>query len=171
MPVDEASSSNKMTPLHYACTYGFFEAVEELLSHDADWKLADASGRTCLMVASRGAHTKIVKRLLEAPGSKQTAHLNNVDAMGATAVWHAASRGSVDAVNALLFHGADVTIEDKTHCLTPAGIAMEQGHSELAQQLEVAYEAQVRHMLKGFQPFESTASVERTTIRLWTACV
>lgn len=143
MPIDEATPS-KLRPIHFACMYGFTEGVRLLLESEADWRATDGLGRTPLIFASQRGKDDIIQLIMEQSGARQTAHLNGVDSLiQATALWHAASRGSEASVSVLLQHGADTTIQDRVHSLTPAGIARRQGHNGLAEQLEEKFAAQV----------------------------
>lgn len=80
------------------------EIMGLLLERGADANLSSQSGQTALMEANSAAKVK----LLVAHG----AELNTRDEAGETALIHAADRGDVEVVEALLQAGADASVRD-----------------------------------------------------------
>lgn len=54
-----------LTPLHFACFFGYLDTVEILLSSSPDMNLTDAFGRRPIDVAAEKQHSDIVKTLME----------------------------------------------------------------------------------------------------------
>ena len=128
-----ATTGDGMTALHYAAP-GHTDVVDVLLRYHADVNARDNRGTTALMEACHGGPWKpvpaedIIERLLdhgalvdlfqaaatgriELIGSildQDKSLLDNVDAQGKTALWHAAHNNRLAAAKLLVEHGADV---------------------------------------------------------------
>ena len=120
-------SHDGFTLLHLAAFFGHEEAVQLLLSHDADVAIVSASPMhvTPLHSAVAGDHRGVARLLVE-----NGADVNARQRGGWTPLHSAAANGDEDLVLYLLEHGAypDAT-QDDGH--TPADLAAERGHPEV----------------------------------------
>jgi ankyrin repeat protein len=129
-----ATARNGMTALHFAARAGHTEVVDVLLRFHADVNALDNRGSTALMEACHGGPWKfepaeeIIQRLLDhdaqvdlfqaaATGrtsliesilDRDRSVLDNTDAQGKTALFHAARNNRLAAVKLLVERGADV---------------------------------------------------------------
>lgn len=127
-----ACSPDGFTPLHLACFFGQESVAQLLLERGAD---PGAAARNPMRVqplhsAAAGRRLGIVRVLLE-----RGAPVNARQHMGWTALHEAANQGNCEMAEALLRHGADPAAgnDDKK---TPADVAAERGHTELARLLQ-----------------------------------
>jgi hypothetical protein len=59
LPV-HATSNDGMEPIHWACTKGWWQAVQELLQHGADINARNAQQATPVVLAAQYGHTDLV---------------------------------------------------------------------------------------------------------------
>ncbi len=83
-----------------------------------------------LWAAARRGDAAQVRELLA-----QGAPVNAATRYGVTALMFAADRGSLDVVQILLDHGAEVNVTDNFYNSTPVGAALSNGHEEVARLL------------------------------------
>ncbi|GAB4268687.1 MAG: hypothetical protein Kow0092_22520 [Deferrisomatales bacterium] len=95
------------TPLDWAATEGFADAVELLLARGASVHVRNQTGATPLHGAARRGHDRVVALLLA-----RGADPNAPDKLGSTPLHYAARFGHLGAAEALLAAGADVTARD-----------------------------------------------------------
>ena len=117
--------SDGWTPLACASAYGHVAVAQLLLEYGAD-----ANGRnlldhawTPLFYATNQGHDQVVRLLLQ----RGSANPNVLDADGRTALHRSAYWGDVEIVQALLDHGADISLLDPDD-KTALQLACEQGH-------------------------------------------
>lgn len=110
IPLDRraANQGNKETkPMHHACWHGNFEVVKLLLESGAEINSFNDGNETPLQVAARSrpsaASAQIIEFLI-----KQGANIESRDIFGWTPLISASNIGNLDAVVALVDHGADV---------------------------------------------------------------
>jgi ankyrin repeat protein len=110
-----SESADGMTALHWAARSGDVAAAAAAIKAGAKLEAATRVGAyTPLHVASKEGHAAVVKALLTA-GSNARAVTSNKT----TALHLAAAAGSVDAIAALLDHGADVNAREGAWEQTP----------------------------------------------------
>jgi uncharacterized protein len=96
----------EMTALHLACSGGFREIAEELLSHSASLEARDNQGWTPLMFAAQEGQLSCVELLLE-----RGAQVDAADLTGRTALMQAARCGHLSIAEKLIEAGADVNAQ------------------------------------------------------------
>lgn len=107
VPINSKDDRGGM-PLHYAAKGGFTAVVEMLLKHGADANATDQSGNTPICLAASKGPSELIELL-----AKNGAKINTSDPkLKATPLHMAAAFHNVDAVKALLSHGADVSARD-----------------------------------------------------------
>ena len=131
----EATDYSDATPLIQACCTGSFKVVQLLIQHHAVVHARDTCGQTPLHLAclSNRRHFKIVQELLK--------HKPDVNAI-ASRQWHgertpltfAVMKGSLEIVEALLLHGADVNFSDSVNG-NSLNLAVRKGHLKIAKTL------------------------------------
>lgn len=130
------------TALSYAAREGRGDVFETLVAAGAR---ADVSfeGHTLLHDAAAGGNVPIIAGLVRA-GSQ----INAVSWMGLTPVWHAVSRGRVDAAEYLLAEGADWKIEP---CRTASSFPKMKEGFKLVNQAEatLGFDHRLTKMLRG----------------------
>ena len=105
------------------------EAVEILLTADADVNTILCGGTTPLMVASREGYTEVVRVLL-----KENIMINATSGSGETAIYKASKQGHSTIVHILLEAGANPRIPSNKG-QTPLTAAIEKGHTEILEML------------------------------------
>lgn len=125
-------SHDGWTPLHLAAFFGHEATVAFLLSLGADQGLISQNRMANLALhAALAGRRGEATRLLVAAGSD----LSVADSAGWTALHHAAFNGDLALVQLLLHHGALVaTVNQKGQ--SPAALAREKGHLEVAKLIE-----------------------------------
>ena len=109
----------KMTPLWYSCSYGYYELVDFILTFTkAKIDKGDKFGRTPLMLACRNGHIKIASLLI-----RYGANVNAEDTSGNSALHYAAAYGFPECVDLLLNNNADINSQNLWKS-TPLSIAM-----------------------------------------------
>jgi len=106
--VDAQGGKQGSTPLQWAASKGFIDAMTKLLQWGANPQLADASGFTALHIAAQYGQSLAVLYLL-ALGMNQ---VDDCDSYGRTSLLWAAYRGHEETVNVLLGEGARVDAAD-----------------------------------------------------------
>ena len=101
------------------------EAVEILLTADADVNTILCDGTTPLMVASREGYTEVVRLLL-----KENITINATSKAGETAIYKASKQGHSTIVRILLKAGANPRIQGNKG-QTPLIAAIKEGHTEI----------------------------------------
>ncbi|CAM9796013.1 unnamed protein product [Laminaria digitata] len=118
-----------LSPLDVAASFGQIEVIKELVQHGVDPDAApnDDCGYTALHQAAFKNHPRAVDALLEAGASVARQNFGN----GKTPLHLAVERLSLDALHALLQHGAPVRAlqggEVDRRCDPPIHLATEQG--------------------------------------------
>ncbi|HSM06066.1 MAG TPA: ankyrin repeat domain-containing protein [Longimicrobiales bacterium] len=111
----DAAQGDGMTALHWAARYGSVPLTELLLSADAALEPTTRLGAyTPLHMAAELAHAPVVTLLLDA-GADASA----MTSTGVTPIHFAAVAGSVEAIEALVAHGADIDARDRVAERTP----------------------------------------------------
>ncbi len=102
------------TALHVAVAAKRADFIESLLEHGADVTLLDHQGRTALHIAAASSlfpeRIEVLEHIVVAAKAKGILDVRDQD--GQTALHVAVAVGNVAAVEALLQHGADVTLTD-----------------------------------------------------------
>jgi len=97
--------------LHDAAKRGNADLVIKLVQDGLDVNQPNLEGQTPLMLAAQAEQNVVaVVNLLLTQGAK----VNEVDRYGNTALIYAAQTGDLDAVKALVAHGADASIKNKS---------------------------------------------------------
>ena len=115
------------------------DAARLLLAKGADTLKPAAAGTTPLMLAAARCNPDVVRAVanhrpaaISGPTANgKPAGIDAVDALGRTALWHAADRGNTAAVGALLALGATPTLPD-SEGRSPLLRALEAGHAGVA---------------------------------------
>lgn len=105
---DQSEALGGCSPLHRAAYLGLDEAVRSLVSFGSDPEAVDQQGETALHKAARQGHLRTVEVL--AP----LCDVNAINNHGMTAVHWAAMTGRDDVAQALLTHGGDPFLRDKS---------------------------------------------------------
>lgn len=128
-----AYSKDGFTALHFACYFGQPEAAKLLLEKGAetDAVAANATQVMPLHSAVSSRNLAAARALLE-HGAPVNAHQQG----GWAPIHAAAQNGDRDLVDLLLAHGADAAIANDDG-KTPATVARDKGHSEIAATLEM----------------------------------
>ena len=108
------------------------DAVEMLLSLEADPNTSDSDGLTPLMIACGRGSIRIATLLLQA-----RANINQLNNRGQTALMYAclSDTPSNDLVRLLIQHGADISIKDTELQRTALMNAAQEGHTSIVQYL------------------------------------
>src|SRR5262245_10656532 len=130
------------TALHWAAHQGDADAVDLLLRAGAQ-SAANRYGATPLALAAANGNGAVVERLLKAGADPDTAAPG-----GETVLMTAARAGRLDAVRALLAHGADVDAREATRGQTALMWAAAEGHAEVVRAL-VGAGADMRAVSRG----------------------
>jgi len=121
--VNMRTLDGRKTPLHVAVHRGDLSMVQMLLRKKADVMAVTDGGFTPLHVAAQNNHTKIIDELVSA-GSL----VNAMTKVGCTPLHESAAKGCKEATLRLLELKADPNIKDLRYNLTPANLAMQNGH-------------------------------------------
>ena len=108
----EVLNGDGRSPLHVASKSGERKAVQILLEAGAGMRVTDYGRQTYLALAAAAGHTATVRSVAGLPGVE----LNHQDEHGCTALHCAARGGHLDAVQVLLYNGADWTLRDQYGC-------------------------------------------------------
>lgn len=134
--INKRVPGNGYTALFLASANGHSPMVELLLHQGADTSLASSNGTTPLIVASSRGRVAVVQCLLQAQPFAPT-DVDGRDEDGETALWRACYQGHVGVVKLLLeVGGADPTMVSHNG-LTPLRAAIQEGHHECIQVLQV----------------------------------
>ena len=114
------------TALAWAVHLGEREMAYALLRAGANPNTRDGYGETPLTLACANGDGMLVQRLLEADAAPAVTRWN-----GETPLMLAAGAGSLDAVKALVQHGADVNVAEPTRGQTALMWAAAEGHGEV----------------------------------------
>jgi len=127
-----ARAGDGFTPLHLACFFGHFDAVDLLIDSGADVNVPadNPSAVRPLHSAAAGGNAEIVSQLL-----RNGASVNARQTGGHAALHNAAQAGNLDMARRLLDHGADPDM-DNDDGNSPLALAREHGHVELVDLLE-----------------------------------
>lgn len=123
------------TPLMAACVNWIVPSVQLLLSRGANLELRDQHGRDAMgcLFSSNNIHQPTLLELVQMLFDRGA----DVNSSGGAPILQASRWGYADVVQLLLAHGADTTVknyEDKT----PLTLALEKGHTEVAEILRQA---------------------------------
>lgn len=121
------------TALHMAVERSLVPMVQMLLTKKADANAVTTRGFTPLHVAAQIGHAGLIRMLVKAG-----ANINARCAGGCTPLHEAAAKGDLYAVTQLLRLKADYNAKDSRYFLTPAKLALINGHNDLADVLMVS---------------------------------
>lgn len=118
--------------LHAAAKQGDAELIIKLVQDGMDVNQPNLEGQTPLMLAVQAdSHALEVTNLLLTQGAK----VNEVDTYGNTALIYAAQVGGLDVIKALVAHGADAAIANKSEA-TALDFAIGDEHFFVTEYLE-----------------------------------
>ena len=117
-----------LTPLHVACSLGFFEAVELFVQHGADFFARDNKGSTPFHYACRHKSLKIITYAVQSFGKKVC---DTEDDDGYLPLHVAAKFGSFPAIDYLVTQEANY-LSSMTDLPTPLHIAIQFGQTEVS---------------------------------------
>ena len=112
-----------------AALAGNSQAVESMLA-GIDVNAIDPEGRTALMLASFGGHSRVVQMLCENQANPNLRDINR-----RTALMYAATGPDVRTVEILLAHGAEVNVTDGDEGWTALMFAAAEGHLDVVRML------------------------------------
>ncbi|XP_045476824.1 ankyrin repeat family A protein 2-like [Harmonia axyridis] len=95
------------TPLHWASSFGQYNAVQLLLQNGADINKLGPNEETALHMAANGGHHEVIRLLIS-----YGVHVNHVDHMLNTALLYAAKGNHPHSCNELLVGGADLSMSN-----------------------------------------------------------
>jgi serine/threonine-protein phosphatase 6 regulatory ankyrin repeat subunit B len=124
----EAKSRRGCTPLILAADVGQARAAELLLKRGANPLVRSENGGTPLIWAACHNHLDAIKLFLDADPN-----MDAVDNFGHSAVFLAAYFGSLEVLDFLLEHGADITARPKERPILQ--VAAAEGHAKVVQRL------------------------------------
>ena len=96
---------SRMSPLHYAASYGRFELCEWLIEQKARVLSKDKFARTPLSMAVRNGHLKTASLLMQ-----HGSDIEQADSSGNAPLHYAAAYGWMDCVDFLVKSGANVNV-------------------------------------------------------------
>ena len=97
------------TALHYAALKGDKEAVRILLENSTDYNMVNEKGQTPLHYAATSGDVSTIEALLET----DQFDVNDQDARGHSALYHAVMYNNYKAIDCLIRHGAKIDLIDK----------------------------------------------------------
>lgn len=126
------------TPLHHAAAEAHTKVVELLLGHGADPAARNTFKDTPLHKAAGGAglHKPAARRAIAEQLIEAGCPVDAVNTPKQTALWHAAARGNLPLMRALLARGADPSIKAQGQQGTPLDAARENGQAAAVKLLE-----------------------------------
>ncbi|XP_069125234.1 transient receptor potential cation channel subfamily A member 1-like isoform X2 [Argopecten irradians] len=126
----ECLDQTDQTALHYAAKKGDMPILCALLKYKCRMDARDQDGKTPLHIAAEFSNSKVIDKLVQA----SQAELNDTDSDGKTPIMVAAETGNYNTAQALLYHGADLTMKDE-ECRTATMLATAAGHTKLVKLL------------------------------------
>lgn len=136
------TSVDCITPLVVASIWGRSDAVRILLSRGARIQAVTNHSSTALTQAAAQDNLALISQILAVPDGKDVLDWRDRD--GCTALFAAASMGSIASAMRLLDEGADANSTQHTG-KTPLLAALGQGHTSLARMLVDVYHANPHH--------------------------
>lgn len=101
----------EITPIFLCASKGYRKIAELLIEHNADInRKMDFDGTICLHHAASNDQSEMCEFLI-----KKGCNVNQCDKLLRTPLMDAAEIGSIDVINVLCEHGADVNAEDREH--------------------------------------------------------
>ncbi|XP_060064198.1 transient receptor potential cation channel subfamily A member 1-like [Ylistrum balloti] len=128
--VMECLDQTDQTALHYAAKLGDMNILCALLKHKSRLDARDQDGKTPLHVAAEYSNAKVIDILMQASQTE----LNDPDSDGKTPIMVAAEMGNYNTAQALLYHGADLSMRDEEY-RTATMLATGAGHTKLVKLL------------------------------------
>lgn len=147
--VNATTGHPKLTPLHFASTYGHIEVVEILLSSKANVNSRDVFGKRAIDMAAMNQHSTIFMKLLKSgserpsgrPGkliarlmSKETESVEGTgdsEAMSQFYFENAIMQGDLHRCGELVSKGQSINSKLLTHSYTPLVCAVIEGQSDI----------------------------------------
>ena len=126
----DAAQPDGATALHWAVYHDTLVTADVLISAGADVDASNDYGVTPLALACENGSAVMVSRLLEAEANTQVRRNS-----GETPLMTCARTGNVDAVKALLVHGAEANAVEAWQGQTALMWAVGEGHTEVAKTL------------------------------------
>lgn len=117
------------TVLHYAAEWQYLDAINYLLSRNADIKAKNANGETVLFSAAKSNNPEIIQRLING-GADVFAR----DNLGSTAIHMAVRYEAVNSIDKLVRLGVDVNAQN-TSGKSPLAEAVVSGKMDIAKNL------------------------------------
>ncbi|OWF48478.1 Transient receptor potential cation channel subfamily A member 1 [Mizuhopecten yessoensis] len=137
--VMECLDQRDQTALHYAARLGDMLILNALLKHRCRLDARDQNGKTPLHIAAEYSNSKVIDILMQASQTE----LNDMDSDGKTPIMIAAETGNYNTAQALLYHGADLSMKDEEY-RTATMLATAAGHTKLVRLLLENY-AEINH--------------------------
>ena len=136
------SPEKECAALDIAASLGHLDIIRELTKHGAAIHATDSKGQTALHRAAFANEASAVDVLV----LETKAHVDAQDSGGRTPLHGAAAKGSVDALRALLKHGASMVLDKKG--LSPLHLAAKRGHvSSSRALLDAGVEVTLRNII------------------------
>lgn len=119
--LDQRITTQRETPLHVACRFGWVNAVNALIDHGASLDLLDNLSNTPLLSAAEAGQLECTKIL-----HHNKSHLEQRNEQGSTGLHFAAMKGDCDSLAYFLDQGLDIDAEDEEgrtalHCARELG--------------------------------------------------
>ena len=130
--VDMASEANRgSTAFHIACDKGHLNTVHALMEVGrANVNVQNLDGQTGFILAVLNNHVSLMAYLVK----RAAIEIDHEDCYNRTALWHAASKGHVEAVDLLLFLGANARHSGQYES-TPLHAAAQEGKLQVVKSL------------------------------------
>tara|TARA_B100001248_G_scaffold262700_2_gene261150 strand:- start:40740 stop:41663 length:924 start_codon:yes stop_codon:yes gene_type:complete len=129
----DAIDNTGATALHFIARWNSLEALEAFLKAGARTDLIDDYGYTVFHYAARWGHLEVAERFMQEGGVLLSPKIiNAVDKAGRTALYLAASNGSLSVVKVLVEAGADYQIANNEGN-TPIQAAEKYGYQEVVE--------------------------------------